>query len=144
MIGVAITAYAGWLGGTLVHRNQIGIDIRYAGAGRWSEKYIDENSGPYEVCTTDELNVNAMKLIHVKDKRFVIARTEDGYVAFDDHCTHRGASLAGGAMICGTVQCPWHGSQFSVVDGAVKAGPAKKKISTYPVSQRGEIIYLEI
>src|SRR5687768_12177107 len=25
----------GWHGGTLVSRNQIGIDIRYAGAGKW-------------------------------------------------------------------------------------------------------------
>ena len=31
---------------------------------------------------------------------------EKGYVAFSDYCTHKGASLADGALICGTVQCP--------------------------------------
>src|SRR4029079_1165068 len=31
---VALTA-GGWLGGTLVYRNQIGVDHRYANAGRW-------------------------------------------------------------------------------------------------------------
>ncbi|MCW3108215.1 MAG: hypothetical protein JWQ09_2721 [Segetibacter sp.] len=141
-IGVVLTAYAGWLGGTLVHRNQIGIDIRYAGAGKWNEQYINETSGRLEVGTTDELKVDQMKLIHTKDKRIVIARTEQGYVAFDDRCSHKGGSLAGGAMICSAVQCPWHGSQFDAKTGAVKAGPAKDKINTYNVSEADGKVYL--
>src|SRR5205823_14756376 len=63
------------------------------------------------ISTTDELKTNQMKLLHVNHKRIVLARTESNYVAFDDHCSHRGGSLAGGSMICGTVQCPWHGSR---------------------------------
>jgi nitrite reductase/ring-hydroxylating ferredoxin subunit len=39
-------------------------------------------------------------------------------------------------MVCGTVQCPWHGSQFDVRSGAVKAGPAKESIGTYQVEER--------
>ncbi len=144
VIGVALTGIAGWMGGTLVHRNQIGVDIRYAEAGKWKELYIDEKTGPFEVCNTDELKVNQMKLIHIRDKRIVIARTEQGYVAFDDRCSHKGGSLAGGAMMCGTVQCPWHGSQFNVDTGEVKAGPAKDKINTYPVKETEEKVYLMI
>ncbi len=144
LTGVVLTFVAGWLGGTLVYRNQIGVDIRYAGAGKWKELYIDEKTGPLEVCHTDELKVDQMKLIHTKDKRIVIARTEQGYVAFDDHCSHKGGSLAGGAMICGTVQCPWHGSQFDVETGEVKAGPAKDKISTYEVKEAEGKLYLII
>lgn len=142
LAGVILTGYAGWLGGTLVHRNQIGIDIRYAGAGKWNEKYIDESAGRLEVCNADELKVDQMKLIHTKDKRIVIARTAEGFVAFDDHCSHKGGTLAGGAMICGTVQCPWHGSQFDVKTGAVKAGPAKDKIETYVVAEAHCKVYL--
>ena len=142
--GVFLTIVAGWLGGTLVYRNQIGVDIRYAGAGKWKELYIDEKTGPLEVGDTDELQVDKMKLIHTKDKRIVIARTDHGYVAFDDRCSHKGASLAGGAMICGTVQCPWHGSQFDVKTGEVKAGPAKEKIGTYPVKEAEGKVYLII
>ena len=144
VIGVAMTGVAGWIGGTLVHRNQIGVDIRYAGAGKWKELYIDEEAGPLEVCTTEELEVDQMKLIHIKDKRIVIARTEQGFVAFDDRCTHRGGSLAGGVMICGTVQCPWHGSQFDVKTGVAKAGPAKDKISTFQVKEAEGKVYLII
>jgi nitrite reductase/ring-hydroxylating ferredoxin subunit len=135
---------AGWMGGTLVHRNQIGVDIRYAGAGKWKEEYITVSAKKTQVATADELKVNQMKLIHVDKKRIAIAKTENGYVAFDDRCTHKGGTLAGGAMICSTVQCPWHGSQFDVRTGKVKAGPAKEKIIVYNISEEGGKIFLEI
>ncbi|WP_018615640.1 DUF2231 domain-containing protein [Segetibacter koreensis] len=144
LIGVTLTFVAGWMGGTLVYRNQIGVDIRYAGAGKWKELHITENTGPFEVCNTNELDVDQMKLIHTKNQRIVIARTDNGYVAFEDRCSHKGGSLAGGAMICGTVQCPWHGSQFDVKTGEVKAGPAKDSIKTYEVKEAGGKVFLII
>ena len=130
------------MGGTLVYRNQIGVDIRYANAGKWKEKYLGKASGEMIVASTDELEVNQMKLIHAKGKRIVVCRMETGYAAFDDHCTHRGGSLAGGSMICGTVQCPWHGSQFKVNDGTVCAGPAKMPIAVYPVVEKNNKVFL--
>lgn len=141
-IGFILLLIAGWMGGTLVYRNQIGVDIRYAGAGKWNEEYIEGSDGEIKVATSDEIGLNQMKLVHIGGRRIVIARTEDGFAAFSDHCTHRGASLAGGSMICGTVQCPWHGSQFSVNDGTVKAGPAKMPIAIYPVTEKDGKIYL--
>ena len=144
VLGVALMMAAGWLGGTLVHRNMISIDPRYANAGKWKEEHFQELSGPIRVATADELQVDQMKLLHLRDKRIVLARTESGYVAFDDRCTHRGGSLAGGAMICGTVQCPWHGSQFDCKTGKVKAGPATANISVYPVSERDGKVVLEL
>ncbi|MGZ5244961.1 MAG: DUF2231 domain-containing protein [Bacteroidia bacterium] len=142
LVGMVLLGIAGWMGGTLVYRNQIGVDPRYANAGKWKEFYTDKNSGKIEVAEADELKPNQMKLIHTKDKRIVLGRTEQSYVAFDDHCTHRGGSLAGGAIICGTVQCPWHGSQFDVNTGEVKAGPAKEKINTFTVKEANGKVYL--
>lgn len=144
IVGVVFLVIAGWMGGTLVHRNQIGIDIRYADAGKWKEEYLVTKEASVKVATATELKTNQMKLIHLNGKRIVLARTESGYAAFDDHCTHRGGSLAGGAMMCGTVQCPWHGSQFDVNTGAVKAGPAKEPIHTYHVEQRGDGVFLTL
>jgi len=141
-IGVVLLSIAGWMGGTLVHRNQIGVDHRYANAGKWNEQQIDRVRGSIEVATVGELKVDALKLVKLNGKRIVIGRTENGYVAFSDHCTHRGASLADGVMICGTVQCPWHGSQFDVRAGNVKAGPAKENIETYKVEEREGKVFL--
>lgn len=141
VIGVSLMIIAGWLGGTLVYRNQIGVDIRYANAGKWNEASFDNDSGEIEVATAGELKINSMKLLHVKDKRIVLARTEDRFVAFEDRCTHKGGSLAGGSTMCNVVQCPWHGSQFDLATGEVKAGPAKEGIKIYDVREdRGKII----
>jgi uncharacterized membrane protein/nitrite reductase/ring-hydroxylating ferredoxin subunit len=141
-LGIVLLSVAGWLGGTLVHRNQIGVDHRYANAGKWNEAYLEDETASIEVATMDELKVNALKLLHVGKQRIVLGRTEKGFVAFGDHCTHRGGSLADGALICGTVQCPWHGSQFDVETGAVKEGPAKESIVTYKVEEREGKIFL--
>ncbi len=95
------------------------------------------------MATVDELKENSMKLLHINGKRIVLAKTEKGFVAFDDRCPHKGGSLAGGSIMCGTVQCPWHGSQFSVADGAVTAGPAKEKIKVYEVTVSGNEVIID-
>lgn len=142
--GVILMSIAGWMGGTLVHRNQIGVDPRYANAGKWKESYFNQTSGSIEVADLDELQSDQMKLLHFADKRVVLGRTDKGYVAFDDRCTHKGASLAGGAMIGGTVQCPWHGSQFDTESGALKAGPACNGISVYKVEEKNGKVYVKL
>jgi uncharacterized membrane protein/nitrite reductase/ring-hydroxylating ferredoxin subunit len=142
-LAVILLGIGGWLGGTLVHRNQIGIDHRYANAGKWIEKHIEGSEQLVRVDKADELKVNQMMLIHTNGKRIVLGRTENEFVAFDDFCTHRGASLADGAMICGTVQCPWHGSQFDCKTGAVKAGPAKQAVPVYPVTLKDNKVFID-
>ena len=142
LTGQILLVVAGWMGGTLVSRNQIGIDIRYAGAGKWREEYLSQKDGQVEINNIEDIQVNQMRLIIVDDKRIVVTKTENGYAAFSDHCTHRGGSLAAGSIICGTVQCPWHGSHFDVKTGGVTAGPATEKISTYPLSEKGGKLYL--
>jgi nitrite reductase/ring-hydroxylating ferredoxin subunit/uncharacterized membrane protein len=131
--GVGLVTWGGWLGGTLVYRNQIGVAHRYAGAGKWEEqRYEPPPLGqPIVVASEEELVIDQMKLLHVGDRRIVLARTEQGFTSFDDRCTHKGGPLADGVLICGIVQCPSHGSQFDVRGGAVKAGPATTPIATY-------------
>jgi nitrite reductase/ring-hydroxylating ferredoxin subunit/uncharacterized membrane protein len=134
--GVGLMGWGGWMGGTLVYRNQIGIDHRYARAGKWKEEEVAGAPGEaVEVAKAGELEVGQMKLLHVRGRRIVLARTAEGYAAFDDRCTHRGGSLADGVLACGVVTCPWHGSQFGAHTGAVEAGPAGQPIRTYRVEE---------
>jgi nitrite reductase/ring-hydroxylating ferredoxin subunit/uncharacterized membrane protein len=144
VVGFGLMMFAGWMGATLVYRNQIGVDVRYGNAGKWQEEHLDANEKRVVAANVDDLKVNAMKLLHVGDKRIVLARTEDGFVAFADRCPHKGASLAGGSLMCGTVQCPWHGSQFSVRTGAVTADPSKEGIKTYPVMVENGRVMLDV
>jgi nitrite reductase/ring-hydroxylating ferredoxin subunit/uncharacterized membrane protein len=140
-VGLALLTAGGWMGGVLVNRNQIGVDHRYARAGKWKEANVrPQPDGSLLVARSDELEPDQMKLLHVDGRRIVLARTQDGYVAFDDRCTHKGGSLAGGVMIGGVVQCPWHGSQFECRNGGVKAGPAKEPVAAYRVfDANGEV-----
>jgi uncharacterized membrane protein/nitrite reductase/ring-hydroxylating ferredoxin subunit len=141
--GAGLLTVGGWMGGTLAYRNQIGVDHRYARAGKWKEERAPLSAGGV-VTVSGELEIDQIKLLHVDGRRIVLARTSDGYVAFDDRCTHKGGSLAGGMMMCGRVQCPWHGSQFDVSSGAVKAGPAEAGIETFPVERNGKELVIRL
>jgi uncharacterized membrane protein/nitrite reductase/ring-hydroxylating ferredoxin subunit len=144
-LGLAVLSIGAYMGGTLVTRNLISVDHRYAGAGKWRDETIDAAAGrPVIVAKSDELKIDQMKLLRVAGRRIVLARTERGYVAFDDRCTHKGGSLAGGVMICGTVQCLWHGSQFDASNGTVKAGPAEKPIRVYRVTEEAGQVKLVV
>jgi nitrite reductase/ring-hydroxylating ferredoxin subunit/uncharacterized membrane protein len=145
LAGVGLVSFGGWLGGTLVYRNQIGVDHRYAGAGKWRERQLTGRPGEWAAAAAaDELKVDQMKLLHVNGRRVVLARTDAGHCAFDDRCRHRGGPLADGVLACGTVTCPWHGSQFDVTTGAVKAGPAEKPIAPYAVEEANGEVRLRI
>lgn len=140
-IGVVILAVAGWMGGTLVYRNQIGIDRRYASAGKLKTRAIESWSKP--VCNQSELGDGQMMLAVVGTERVVIGRCSEGLFAFSDHCTHRGGPLSDGALVGCTVQCPWHGSQFDVRTGRVVAGPAQEKIGIYAIEVRNGEVYVQ-
>ncbi|NUR53435.1 MAG: Rieske 2Fe-2S domain-containing protein [Acidobacteria bacterium] len=143
LLAVAVLLYSGSLGGTLVTRNLISVDHRHANAGRWRETRITAPAGtPVAIARADELERDQMKLVIVNGHRLVLARTGNGYAAFDDGCTHRGGSLADGVCIDGAVQCLWHGSQFDCATGEVRSGPAKKKIRTYEVKQQKDEVLL--
>jgi nitrite reductase/ring-hydroxylating ferredoxin subunit/uncharacterized membrane protein len=144
-LGMGVMTVGGWMGGTLVYRNQIGVDHRYADAGKWKEEWVDGKPGEsVAVATPAELKVGQMKLIHINGRRIVLARTEDGYLACADRCTHRGGPLSDGALICGTIQCPWHGSQFDVKTGKPQAGPAEEKIDTFTVEETARQVKLVV
>jgi nitrite reductase/ring-hydroxylating ferredoxin subunit/uncharacterized membrane protein len=146
VVALGLLTAGGWMGGTLVYRNGIGVFPRYASSGKWQEQHfkVDEDTKKLDVGKTDDLQTDQLKLLHINDKRVVLGRTETGYVAFSDHCTHKGGSLASGVLICGTVQCPWHGSQFDVKTGTVRAGPANDPIKPYTVEVTGNRILLNV
>ena len=139
-IGVVGIAISGWLGGTLVYRNQIGVDHRYAGAGQFKERSVESWQKP--VANLSELADGQMMLVKIGGERVALARCREGMFAFSDHCTHKGGPLSDGALVGCMVQCPWHGSQFDVVTGRVVAGPAQRKIETYQTEVRNGEIYV--
>ncbi len=140
-IGVVLLGISGWLGGTLVYRNQIGVDHRTAGAGKLKQRTLSGWDRP--VCNQSELADGQMLLATVAKQRVVIGRCSEGLFAFSDHCTHRGGPLSDGALVDCTVQCPWHGSQFDIRTGRVVAGPAEQKIDVHQVEIRAGEVFVK-
>src|SRR5919197_1757752 len=53
--GLGLLTTGGWLGGTLVYRNQIGVDHRYANAGKWRVEPHRLADAMIDVAASDEL-----------------------------------------------------------------------------------------
>lgn len=139
-IGVVLLGMSGWLGATLVYRNQIGVDHRYANSGKW--KTVQNARWDDPVCNEDDLKDGQLMLADIAGTRLAIGRCSEGLVAFSDRCTHKGGPLSDGALVDCTVQCPWHGSQFNVVTGKVVNGPAEERIETYTVEVEKKQVYV--
>ena len=139
-VGVMLLGFSGWLGATLVYRNQIGVDHRHANSTNWKEVELADWNQP--VCKTDDLAEGQMILAVIQNARVAVARCPEGVIAFQDHCTHKGGPLSDGALVGCTVQCPWHGSQFNVHSGQVVSGPAQEPILTYDVVTRGDEVFV--
>jgi Rieske Fe-S protein len=57
-------------------------------------------------------------------KGYVVTQPTKGtFHGFSTICTHAGCQV--GAVYGGTIDCPCHGSKFSITDGAVVHGPAR-------------------
>lgn len=75
----------------------------------------------------------------LEDEMVVVTQpTEGDFKAFSAVCTHQGCPVQ--QVTDGRITCNCHGSQFSVVDGAVLAGPAEQPLETKSVSVDGDSV----
>jgi nitrite reductase/ring-hydroxylating ferredoxin subunit len=70
-----------------------------------------------------------------KDFPIMLVRVDGHPYALADHCSHAGWGLADGKLDGDCVRCPAHGSVFSIVDGAVRRGPAASPQAIYEVRE---------
>lgn len=68
----------------------------------------------YVVGETTQFRKNRLHKVTVWDHDYVIWHNNNTFIAMDDHCSHRGASLARGQLTpSGCVMCPYHGYEFN-------------------------------
>lgn len=92
-------------------------------------------TGPVTLGPASEVPVGGGK-IFAEDNVVVTQPTAGAFKAFSATCTHRGCQVA--SIANGTIECPCHLSEFSIVDGSVKGGPAPKPLPPINVSLTGE------
>jgi 3-phenylpropionate/trans-cinnamate dioxygenase ferredoxin subunit len=95
------------------------------------------------VSRVEELGEGDMRAFEVRGTRIAVANVNGAFHAFDDTCTHRACSLAGGDLEETTVICSCHGSEFDVTSGAVLQGPAREPVKTYETRVEGGNLEIE-
>ncbi|MBQ0830648.1 Rieske (2Fe-2S) protein [Streptomyces tagetis] len=75
------------------------------------------------------------------DRKVVVTQPSAGeFKAFSATCTHQGCAVGGVAD--GVINCPCHNSDFSISDGSVKGGPARKPLPPVAITVDGDSILL--
>jgi Rieske Fe-S protein len=88
---------------------------------------------------TSEIPVGGGKVF--AGQKIVVTQPKAGeFKAFSAVCTHQGCLVS--RVASGKIDCPCHGSQYSIEDGAVEGGPAPKPLpaKTVTVSPAGDTL----
>lgn len=91
-----------------------------------------------EVCSVGEIGERNMAKFTVESKDILILRTEEGFFAIDDTCTHAEVSLSEGSIKGCQIECWAHGAVFDVRDGSVVTPPASEALKTYETKIQGD------
>lgn len=62
----------------------------------------------------------------------LVVRSDDGFHAVNDRCTHQAALISTGRIRRGAVMCPLHGARFEVASGRCIGG-TYRDLRTFPV-----------
>lgn len=91
------------------------------------------------LAATSEIPVGGGK-IFTTEKVVVTQPSSGDFKAFSAVCTHMGCLVS--QISNGTIDCPCHGSQYSIKDGSVVGGPAPSPLPAEQIKVSGTSIVL--
>jgi nitrite reductase/ring-hydroxylating ferredoxin subunit/uncharacterized membrane protein len=129
MLGFAIASASAWLGGHLVFGEQVGVDHTATADSTKPEKFT---------AVIDEAELKDGKPTRVMADGVAVCLVKRGETihAITDTCPHLGGPLSEGKLNGDVIQCPWHGSELSIVDGHVVNGPTTYDARCFDVRVR--------
>ena len=92
------------------------------------------------LAATSDIPVGGGK-IFTSDKVVVTQPTAGEFKGFSAVCTHMGCIV--NQVSNGTIDCPCHGSQYSIATGDVVAGPAPRPLPAKQIKVSGSSVFLE-
>lgn len=96
-------------------------------------------NGANALAATNEIPVGSGK-IFTSEKVVVTQPVSGDFKAFSAVCTHMGCIV--NQVSDGAIDCPCHGSQFSIKDGSVVGGPAPSPLAAEAIKVSGTSIIL--
>ena len=96
------------------------------------------------VASTAELEDTGQLHVQLDDAEILLVRDGENYHAINYYCSHETFTLEGGMVQDGCIVCPYHGAEFCLADGSVKAPPAWEDIRTWPVRVEDNLISIAV
>lgn len=117
LAGLGFLGFSGWLGGHLAYAQGVGVD---------TTAFLAPPTDWTDACAESELTEGRPHAVTVEEMPVLLLWDKGNVRAISDRCTHRGGPLHEGKVVDGCVECPWHGSRFTLEDGQVARGPATR------------------
>jgi Rieske Fe-S protein len=109
-----------------------------AGAGA-APAATSASGGGSALGSTNQIPVGG-GMVFSSDKVVVTQPTQGDFKGFSAVCTHMQCTVD--QVADGTIDCPCHGSKFSVKDGSVVSGPAPSPLPAQTIKVTGTNIFL--
>jgi 3-phenylpropionate/trans-cinnamate dioxygenase ferredoxin component len=92
------------------------------------------------LCARDDLAPGTARRFDVDDHRIALVRIGDDFYALGDRCSHADFSLSEGDVWEDEleIECPKHGSTFSLATGEPQTLPATQPVPVYSVQVDGD------
>jgi Rieske Fe-S protein len=138
MLTCACAGGAAALAGCARYSAKGGIDGgQSASAPAPSSSEPGSSGGSRVLAVTSEIPVGGGKILSAQ--KIVITQPQAGsFDAFTAICTHLGCTV--NTVADGTIDCPCHGSKFSISDGTVVNGPATAPLARINITVQGNSI----
>jgi len=96
--------------------------------------------GGERVCSRDELAPGTARCFDVNGEKVALVRIGDDFYAIGDTCSHADFSLSEGEVWEDEleIECPKHGSTFSLRTGEPQTLPATQPVPVYEVVVEGD------
>jgi 3-phenylpropionate/trans-cinnamate dioxygenase ferredoxin component len=92
------------------------------------------------LCSRDELEPGTARRFDVEEHRIAVVRIGDDFYAIGDRCSHADFSLSEGDVWPDELEleCPKHGSTFSLTTGEPQTLPATRPVPVYEIQVDGD------
>lgn len=95
------------------------------------------------LCRAEDLADGEARRFDVAEHRVAVVRIGEGFYAIGDRCSHEDYSLSEGEVFADDkeIECPKHGSVFSLETGEPLSLPATRPVPTFEVMvESGELV----
>ncbi len=104
------------------------------------------DGGEVRVCAVEDVEPGSARRVDVDGYRLCVVRIGDDWYVINDECSHEDYSLAEGDVWEDEreIECPKHGSTFSLETGEPQTLPATQPVPVYKVRVDGDDVLVDV